>query len=179
MSEIALTARLAVSAVFLVSAVSKLRAFGATEAMVAGVLNAIGVRLRAVGPTWCLVAVELAAGFGSLPYQPAGTVGLIGAGVLLFGFSALAMAGWLGRVSVRCACFGRATIPLGARHLPRNATLLLLVGLALLIRPTGPAATGELLLAVGAAIVVAALAARYDDLVDLFGPTPGPVDGRN
>jgi hypothetical protein len=76
----------------------------------------------------------------------------------------------------RCACFGAAEQPLGARHLVRNGLLLAAVGVAALgiavasAQPLGPAGTA---MAVSAGAVGALLLIRLDDLVDLFMPVPG------
>ena len=82
-----------------------------------------------------------------------------------------------------CACFGVATHRLGARHLVRNALLVVCVvaGLAtypmVLDRTVPP---GGALVALAGGLVAALILIRLDDLVDLFAPipardTPGPA----
>lgn len=90
-------------------------------------------------------------------------------------------------VQARCACFGgRSSRPLGAAHLIRNGTLLLVLTAALVVGPAGLAAgrlsAPAVAVAIGAGAVVALLFVRWDDLADLFAPIPAaktpPSPGR-
>lgn len=74
-----------------------------------------------------------------------------------------------------CRCFGAGGAPLDARHVLRNAVLLALavLGWAVLQAPSpGPLRPAGVLLGLAAAVPVAALVIRLDDLAALFAPTP-------
>jgi hypothetical protein len=136
-----------------------------TTAAEVGVVLGLGVAAVVVvggwSPAWPFAAVTLALTGGLLAVFTAGVV--------------LAVRRDTG---ARCACFGAAERPLGARHLVRNGLLLAAAGVAALglavagARPLGPAGVA---VALPAGAVGALLLIRLDDLVDLF--TPRPVGG--
>ncbi|MFD7861255.1 MauE/DoxX family redox-associated membrane protein [Streptomyces sp. NPDC057682] len=186
-----LTVRWALAGIFLVSALAKVRAFPDTLEMVRPLLTRAGralgrVRKAPPGPgtsgrgfarrftrpaALLLVTAEAATGLALLgPRQTAGP-GLAAAAVLTAGFTALAVLATVARTEVRCACFGRPTARLGRRHVVRNGFLLALACLGC----WGPGAAGVLSAAVPAlvvcataAVVVTAVTAFYDDIVDLL-----------
>ena len=73
-----------------------------------------------------------------------------------------------------CRCFGASSTPLGRTHVARNLILVACAALALagrlLLQPL-PLRPAGVLCAAAAAVLLAALLVRLDDLVALFGPT--------
>ncbi len=100
----------------------------------------------------------------------AGRIGLGLAMVLMAAFGHGIAAAIRRGVRTSCRCFGASSTPLGARHLVRNAALFLVAATGLLIGPVGDADLAGLVVAGGAAAVLALLVVRLDDLVDLFTP---------
>ena len=170
--SIALLARLSLSAVFLVSAGSKVATAPARSAF-AEAVTAFG----AVPARWSRVAaglvvlIELGAAVG-LCVSPLSRAALYGAAALLLAF-ALALAAGLRRgVMMPCACFGASHAPARPPEIWRN---LLLAAIALIgaIRdgaPTallaGPAATVVDRLIIAAFVTV--LAAGFADFTDIL-----------
>ncbi|WP_330238192.1 MauE/DoxX family redox-associated membrane protein [Streptomyces sp. NBC_00525] len=173
MAYAVLTVRWALAGVFLVSAAAKARAFRDTLTMVEPLL------LRAARPVarpltrpaaLLLIAAEAATGLALLGGAPTAGPGLVAALVLTAGFTALAVLATVSRTEVKCACFGRPAARLGPRHVVRNALLLGLACLGLwgpeaaaVSASAGPA----LVICATAAVVVTAVTAFYDDIVDL------------
>ncbi|MGW1230504.1 MauE/DoxX family redox-associated membrane protein [Streptomyces sp. NPDC001478] len=169
-----LTVCWALAGVLLVSALAKARAFPDTLEMVRRLLARAGRPLarRCARPAaLLLVAVEAATGLALLgPRQTAGP-GLVAAAVLTAGFTALAVLATAARTEVRCACFGRPTARLGRRHVVRNGFLLALACLGCWgpdAAGLAPAAVPALVICATAAVVVTAVTAFYDDIVDLL-----------
>jgi hypothetical protein len=93
--------------------------------------------------------------------------GFVGAAALLLVFT-VAIGLMLRREErMPCHCFGAGDVPLGPAHVVRNVVLLALA----VIGPLGGAgyAPAGVALAGAGGVLVAALAVRFDDLVDLFG----------
>ena len=170
--SIAVLARLSLSAVFLVSAGSKLatapaRGAFAEAVMVFGRVPARWSRVAA----GLVVLIELATAVG-LCVSPLSRPALYGAAVVLLAF-ALALAAGLRRgVSMPCGCFGASQAPARPPEIWRN---LLLAALALIgaIRDGAPTA---LLAGPAAAVVdrliiaafVTVLAAGFADFTDIL-----------
>jgi hypothetical protein len=76
------------------------------------------------------------------------------------------------RLVVRCRCFGAGRTRIGRRHVVRNLLLLLVGGLGLVaaLSPgTAPSTDAAgVLLAVGAAVLLASFVFHFDDLVELW-----------
>ncbi|MEU0990759.1 MauE/DoxX family redox-associated membrane protein [Streptomyces sp. NPDC005953] len=168
-----LTARLALAGVLLLSAVAKTRAFSDTQAMVDGLLrrSGHGVRRLARPLAVALIAVEATTGFALLGPKEVARFGLIAAVALAAGFTAIAIVATVTHTEVSCACFGRPTARLGRRHIARNAPLL---GLAVVglwgsgaVSGTTPAPPA-IVLCVLTAVVITAVTAFFDDIVDLL-----------
>lgn len=166
-------ARCLLLVVFAVSAVGKLRdprAFRrATVALVplarpVGGVVAVGV-IAAESAVVVLLAVPATA-----------RAGLV-AGLGLLGVFTVAIGAALRRGATEpCRCFGASATPLGARHLVRNAILLLAAasGLAAGALP-GDAQPWGLVFVGAAAVVLAVLVVQFDVLAELFAGPAGPV----
>ncbi|GAA4671686.1 methylamine utilization protein MauE [Phytohabitans rumicis] len=141
------------------------RAAAATTMAEAGVVLGLGLAVVAVAGGWS-------------PARPLATVMLALTGGLLAVFTAGVALAVRRDTGARCACFGAAEQPLGARHLVRNGLLLAAVAVAVLgiaaarVQPLGLAGVAVALPAgaVGALVLI-----RLDDLIYLF--TPRPVRG--
>jgi thiol-disulfide isomerase/thioredoxin len=126
---IALACRLLLAAVFVVSAVSKLRdAAGARQA-----IEDFGLPRPLVRPiAAALPIVELGLGVLLVVADPAATLGAVGSLLLLSAFTATIVLNLLRGRQVDCHCFGRLSGgPAGWRTVTRNAVLLLLAAVPL------------------------------------------------
>jgi uncharacterized membrane protein YphA (DoxX/SURF4 family) len=92
------------------------------------------------------------------------------AAAVLLAFTAAIVAALRRGPGVPCRCFGDATVPLGRRHVVRNALLLAVAaGAAFPVPATGhPAETALAVFAGGCAALVIT---RFDEITDLFSPT--------
>lgn len=177
-----LVGRSLLALVFLVAVVGKLRG-GAAFAEFAGSVAQFGL----LPAGWVMPAARVAVGVEALvvvllPLPATAPAGyLVATGLLGVLTGAMLAAVRRGRRPV-CRCFGAGGAAIGARHVVRNALLaaVAVAGLALSLAATGPSprpAGG--LLAVAAAVPLAAVVVRLDDLVDLFvahPPTPRPAN---
>jgi hypothetical protein len=77
-----------------------------------------------------------------------------------------------------CRCFGSSSTPLGRRHLVRNALLVAAAATGLAFGPerVGQADPSALAVAGAAAVILAVLVVRLDDLTDLFTPASAVAD---
>jgi hypothetical protein len=82
-------------------------------------------------------------------------------------------------VDASCHCFGGSSAPVGPQHLVRNAVLFAVAVGGLVAGPARLAGPnrGGLVVALAAAVVLAVLVVRLDDLVALFAPTPSADHG--
>lgn len=165
-------------AVFVVSAVGKLRSGAALRAFTASVADMKVVPAAAVAPVGIAVpALEAVAAV--LLFVPATAVlGCVLALVVLAAFT-IGIAVVLRRGTVAsCRCFGVTERPFRVRHLVRNGVLVAvaLVGAAVNGLP-GDGTAPELaavLLAAAVGIVGAVLITMFDDLVELFAAPTRP-----
>jgi hypothetical protein len=130
-----------------------------------------------------LVGVAVVSGETAVPVLMVlpGTAG-IGLGIAMFlltvfgvGIAAAMRRG----LRTTCRCFGSSSTPLGTRHLVRNALLVAVAATGLAFGPdqltqADPAGSA---VAGAAALVLAALVVRLDDLIDLF-TTASAVNSR-
>ncbi|MEO3796970.1 MauE/DoxX family redox-associated membrane protein [Nonomuraea sp. B10E15] len=167
--------RILLALVFVAAAGSKVRGrrgfieFRAT-------VSAFGVKARwSSAVAGAVIACELAAA----ALMPVGVTAPAGLGIgaaLLIVFSLVIASALRRGTSTSCRCFGTSTQPLGARHLVRNAILLMTAGVGLagtvLTGHMGSAGfdTAALIVSGFAAVVAAALVIAYDDLVALVLP---------
>jgi hypothetical protein len=172
--SIALLARLSLSAVFLVSAGSKLATAPARGAFAEAVtvFGAVPARWSRVA-AGLVVLIELAAAVG-LCVSPLSRPALYGAAALLLAF-ALALAVGLRRgVMMPCGCFGASHAPARPPEIWRNLLLaaLAVIGAARDGAPTallaGPAAAVVDRLIIAAFVTV--LAAGFADFTDVLHP---------
>lgn len=125
-----------------------------------------------------LAIAELAIG-GLAAVPPTAPIGLgLGAALLLALSAGIAVLLRRG-ASAGCACFGRHSSPLGARHLVRNGLVAVTAAAGLAIRPAGPAPHWPgIAIAVAAGAIGAALIVSWDDIADLFTTPAGPSKGQ-
>jgi Methylamine utilisation protein MauE len=168
MQYVLLACRAVIGAVFLVSAVSKVRRRQAFTEFT-GSVRALVPAARGAAPLLAAgtVAAEVAIAAATL-WGRSQRFGLAGAALLLLAFSA-ALAVAIGRgVSTPCRCFGSSSQPPSRSQLVRNAFLLIACAVGVLgssdalVHPAGAA------VAFGAAAVLVLLAIGADDLAVLF-----------
>lgn len=178
MITVVLLARILLAAVFVVSAVAKLRDRPGSRAAVVG----FGVPAGLVAPVSAgLPFVELACAALLVAADPAATVGALGALLVLTVFTAAIVVNLRRGNRVDCHCFGQlGAASIGWSTVARNAGLLVLAGLALagagslgsvpavLANYTGKElAAGSAAVALTAAVVV--LAAALKTLMGRYG----------
>jgi len=165
MAYLAFGCRCLLLAVFAFSAWGKLRDAAAFRVATAQLVPA--ARRYATPLAVVVVAAELAAVVLLAALPPAG----LGIGLaLLVAFTAAIAAALRRGGSAPCRCFGASTRPLGARHLVRNAFLLLVTTTGLVatsFEPVGSEPAG-FAMAVATAAVLTALVLSFDALADLF-----------
>jgi uncharacterized membrane protein YphA (DoxX/SURF4 family) len=164
-----LACRAVIGVVFLVSALSKVRA----PADFTGSVRALVPPAGRFAPALAVAAVvaEFAVAAAMVP-GPAARWGMAGAALLLLAFSvALALAITRG-VTTPCRCFGSSAQPPGGPQLVRNAALILVSLLGVAGSSTGVVHPAGAAVAFGAAAVLALLAVGADDLALLFETTP-------
>ncbi|MET0424954.1 MAG: MauE/DoxX family redox-associated membrane protein, partial [Actinoplanes sp.] len=174
MQYVLLACRVVIGAVFLVSALSKVRRPQAFTEF-AGSVGALVPAARGAAPALAAagIAAEFAVAAATL-WGPSQRWGLAGAALLLLLFSTLLALAIRRGVTTPCRCLGASPQPPGAPQLIRNAVLLagcatgLLGSSAAAVHPAGAA------VALGAAAVLVLLAVGADDLATLFeSPTLG------
>jgi hypothetical protein len=153
--------------VFLASAVSKLRHFGEFS----GSLPALApVRPGLVRPLAAAVVTAEAAVPVLLLLPRVMPYGFALAGGLLAAFTAAIAAALKHGRRAPCRCFGASGTPLGARHLLRNAILLITVVAGGLARGAAPPTAG-LAVAVAGGLLGAILIVAFDDIAYLLART--------
>ncbi|GGT02162.1 methylamine utilization protein MauE [Planobispora rosea] len=157
------------------------RAFAAS----AGPLSLFPARLRGplaatVVAAEAVVAAGLAVGL-LRPWWPAlGAVALCafaGAAGLLGAFTIAVVASLRRRDRTPCRCFGASPVPLGSRHVVRNALLLGVAvagGVAEVLEPVRGNLAGASVAAVSG-LIAGLLAVRFDDVAALLAGPPGPA----
>ncbi|GAA4920972.1 hypothetical protein LX16_4772 [Stackebrandtia albiflava] len=171
MPYLLLAVQFGLAGVFLVSSVAKVKALADTVRMWTDLLQAVRLPAGLAGvASWALIAGEFATGLALLVPVWLFPWGLWPATALLVGFTVLAVVSARTTMNLKCACFGRATTPLGWRHFWRNLVLLGMAVTGLVVWGGGATpATDPAGVAVAAlaAALVALLAAFYDDIMDL------------
>jgi hypothetical protein len=162
--------------VFAFSAVAKLAgkgAFAAFRLATARLVPAVSGLARPLSVA--VVGVEVAVAV-LLAVPATARTGLVLALVLLSAFTVAITAALRRGETASCNCFGRATTPMGVRHLVRNGLLLTVAGIGLVAgigARTGAEVPG-MALAAASAVVLAVLVLNLDALTDLFATTPVP-----
>ncbi|GAA2230076.1 hypothetical protein GCM10010232_15470 [Streptomyces amakusaensis] len=180
MPYLVIGARCLLGAVFLAAVLGKVAGRGSFGAFVASVRALRVLRPGLARPVAlgvlsaeCAVSVLLLA---PLP-APAVTAGFLAAAGLLAVFAAGIVRALRRGTAAPCRCFGASAVPLGVRHLVRNAVLAAVAALGVLaaLRP-GPVGTvgtvdpGGAAAAVLAGLALGALTAALDDIAELFRP---------
>jgi hypothetical protein len=173
----ALTFRLLLAGVFLVSVAAKLRTRRSFDAFAEAVGGLGGVPGGFAGPAAVAVVtaeagIAVLLAFPGLAAHPgAGRAGFLLAGTLLLGFTAVLAAALLRGAAVPCRCLGASQEPVRWRHVARNAFLIgcAAAGAALTPAAAGvsvaPAAAALCLLGASAAVGAVVL---LDDLIYLI-----------
>jgi hypothetical protein len=169
-------ARCLLLVVFAVSAAGKLRGAGAFGAFRRATVTLVPW-VRPVGAAVAAGVVAAESAVVVLLATPATVSVGFAAGLGLLGVFTVAIAAALRRGSTEpCRCFGASASPLGARHLVRNAILLLAAASGFAAGTMPGAAEPWGLVFVGAtAVVLALLVVWFDVLADLFAGPAGPV----
>ncbi|MFF1957379.1 MauE/DoxX family redox-associated membrane protein [Streptomyces sp. NPDC058220] len=172
---LALGIRCLIGGVFLVSFLTKISgrtAFDQFTASVHGMRVLPAALVRPVAAS--VVAAEFAVcALLATPVRPAAPAGLLIAAGLLAAFT-IGIARAVNRGAREpCRCFGASRVPLGPRHLARNAVLTLCAVLgAAAGLGTGPVHAGGVSVAVAAGLLLAWLVIASDTILDLFQPLP-------
>ncbi|MBP2401047.1 MauE/DoxX family redox-associated membrane protein [Streptomyces syringium] len=187
MGYVALGIRALIGVVFLASSIGKVSGRGAFGRFVSSVGDMRVVprhRARAVART--VVCAEFAVWPALTAPVPAVAVAgfAVAAGLLTVFAAGIALSTRRG-ARTPCRCFGVTASPLGPRHIVRNLVLtaLAVIGAATVLGsgPARPAETGGAVVAVSAGLLLGALVAVLDDVLDLFRPVgraSGPARGR-
>jgi hypothetical protein len=169
MTYVALSTRVALLAIFAVSSVAKLggrRRYAAFAASVHAFVPA-----RAVGAVAVLVVVTEVICVALLAWPAAGSAGPVLAALTLTAFTVAG--GWAVRTGRRaaCLCLGTTAKPMDARHVVRNALMLMVAVVSVFASLGAPSTVHPAGATVAAAVgvVSAAILARFDDLVALMG----------
>ncbi|MEU6794120.1 MauE/DoxX family redox-associated membrane protein [Nonomuraea wenchangensis] len=175
-----LVIRIMLSAVFVISAVGKIRTAEAWHGFRSSVdaLDMIPPRL-ARAAALAVVALEVVVAM-SLAVPALSTAGLAGSAALLMLFSAVIVQAMRAGRGVECRCFGRSDRPMGVPHLLRNAFLLLITACGAAVSSARAPYSAELLV-VGAPVGVAGavLVASFVELCSLFeNSSPVSLKGR-
>jgi hypothetical protein len=170
MMYLELSARLLLVLVFAAAVLGKVRGRRAFESFAASV-DQFGVVPRRWTPmvARATILVEAAAAL-ALAVPATVAAGYVIAGGLLAALTVAAAVALRRGRRPNCHCFGVAGTPISRRHLVRNVALALVAGLGLVgqLVGTGPGQPAGAALAAVAAVVMAALVVRLDDLVALF-----------
>jgi ABC-type microcin C transport system permease subunit YejB len=160
--------RCAVGLVFLVAVAGKVRGRSTFDAF-AGSVRALLPMARYHRQLASAVVAAEAAVPVLLALPTTARAGAAWAAVVLLAFTAAVVAALRRGPGVPCRCFGASTVPLGRRHVVRNALLLAAVAGAAFPVPTAghPAGTALALFAGGCAALVIT---RFDEITDLFSP---------
>ncbi|MEU4712596.1 MauE/DoxX family redox-associated membrane protein [Micromonospora purpureochromogenes] len=172
-----IASRWVIAVVFAVSAAAKLRNRAAYRAFEAGLAAMEVVPPRVRRPV-AMTVVTAEALVPVLVVVPATALpGLVVTLGLLTGLTLAVLTVTTRGTRAACPCFGAKVAPFGRRHLVRNIALIMVAAAGLLSGVTvtdGAVTTGGVLLALGAAVVLAALVVVFDDIVELL---VGPVRG--
>ncbi|WP_433246404.1 MauE/DoxX family redox-associated membrane protein [Streptosporangium sp. CA-135522] len=161
-----LTFRCLLGLVFLSAVAGKLRDPAAFRASVADMVP-VGPRGVPVVGRLTILAEICAVVLLAIPQTvPAG---FVLAGTVLTGFSAGIARALRAGARTPCGCFGATATPLGARHLVRNAALLLFAVAGFALTGAGDAAhPAGIALALTTAALLALLVVFFEDIADLF-----------
>lgn len=178
MGYVALGIRALIGAVFLASSIGKVTGRGAFGRFVSSVGDMRVVprhRARAVART--VVCAEFAVWPALMAPVPAVVVaGFAVAAGLLVVFAAGITLSMRRGARTPCRCFGVSASPLGPRHIARNLalTVLAVIGAATVLGSgqAVPADPGGAVVAVSGGLLLGALVAVLDDVLDLFRPAP-------
>ena len=163
-----LVLRCAFVAVFAVSASSKLRGRSALAEFVASTRTIGGLSTAWARPVAAGVIVVEAAVAVLAAVPATGTVGLGLAAVVLAGFAVAIARAIRHDRAVSCRCFGPAAAPLSQLHVVRNLVLAGLAVTGLIVGPPAGLAPVGVALAVCGGALVAVIAVRFDEIVELF-----------
>ncbi|MFE5325475.1 MauE/DoxX family redox-associated membrane protein [Embleya sp. NPDC056575] len=163
-----------IAVVFLASSVGKTAGRGAFGAFVASLRGLELLPAKACRPVALLVvvaeyAVWLLLLLGSTTVAATGF--LVAAGLLVMFATAIALTARRG-IRPPCRCFGASSTPLGARHIVRNVVLAAVACLGAVTVPATNTSSdpGALVVAILAGLLLGAVVALFDDILELFEP---------
>ena len=175
MQYLAFASRFLIGIVFIVSAITKLRSKASFASFVRATRRMRVVPRPLVKQTAILVVASEVAivVLLAIPTAVTALAGFVVAFGLLAGFTVGIVVAVRDGQTEPCACFGKSTTPIGPQHAARNAFLLL----AVVGGAAGTIAGGAIDLGLGAVaalggLVFGALVTTFDDLYELFRPTP-------
>ncbi|MFD7712101.1 MauE/DoxX family redox-associated membrane protein [Streptomyces sp. NPDC059786] len=178
MHYLAIGVRCLIGTVFVVSFIGKFTARGALADLV-GSLRELRLLPENRVRTAARLLTTAEGGIAALLIAPSSTLaglGLGAAALLLTVFAAgIGIAARRGAHAV-CACFGPSQVPLGRRHVVRNALLaaVAVTGIAA-SASTSPVSPGPAVVAAVSGLLTGVLITRLDDLFDLLFPSAGPT----
>ncbi|MEV0650406.1 MauE/DoxX family redox-associated membrane protein [Phytomonospora sp. NPDC050363] len=182
MEYLALACRALIGAVFLVSAATKLtspvryRSFQRATRRMRVVPRAL-VKQTAVLVVVAEVAIVV---LMAIPLTVSALAGFVVALGLLGGFTVGIVVAVRDGDTEPCSCFGKSTTPMGPQHVGRNAFLLLVAAAGLVGAAVGgPLEFGLAAVAVVGGLVFGGLVTMFDDLYELFRPTPATTSSRH
>jgi hypothetical protein len=169
---VSLGCQFAIGVVFVVSAFTKLT----DHASFLRSLRRMRVVPKAIAPVVAVIVVAVEAAIPvllSVPVNLVVRIGFVVATGMLAAFTGAIV--WSLRHGRRepCQCFGKSTVPLGPRHVARNAVLICLSALgacAAILQPGRPE-LGPAAVAAVAGVFLGTVAIVADDIVDLFWPS--------
>lgn len=182
MEYLALACRALLVVVFLVSALTKLTSPVRYRSFVRATRR-MRVVPRALVKQTAVLVVAAEAAIAVLLAIPTTITALAGFAIafgLLAGFTLGIVVAVRDGDTEPCACFGKSTTPMGPQHVGRNAFLLLAAAAGFagaLIG--GPLDLGIAAIAAVGGLVLGALVTVFDDLYELFRPTPAASSSRH
>ncbi|MEU5724188.1 MauE/DoxX family redox-associated membrane protein [Micromonospora sp. NPDC047738] len=175
MLYLAIGCRSLLAAVFAVAVAGKLRNRQAFVEFVRSIQ-----RMAVVAPSLTRLAAIISVGAEIvvalllvIPAPGPGTAGFLLAAGLLVGFTVVIVGSMRHGNTAPCRCFGRSEIPLGRRHVLRNALLVAVAAAGLLASlPGGAVDAGPAVVAAVTGGALGALVTALDDIVYLLAPAP-------
>lgn len=167
MSYLTLACRILLGAVFVAAVFGKVRSGAAFDSFVSAIRALAVAQTR---PARVVAVIVVGAEAAVVPLLVTPWIGLLLAISLLLAFIVTIVRAQRREIIADCPCFGPSAVPLGPRHVARNAVLTVVAVVALATAFPQPAEVNlvGLLVAGAAGITAASLIVRLDDIVSLF-----------
>lgn len=174
MQYVAIGCRAALAIVFLLAVTGKVVGRGSFREFTASVvaMRVIPAHAAKLAASASVTAEALVVVLMASPFKVTTIAGCALAGLLSITFSGAIAASLRRGNRAPCRCFGRSATPLGARHLARNAILLIVsvAGVAASLG-TGGVHAAAAIVAAGAGLFAGIAIAAYDDIAELLAPS--------